>query len=270
MIERRRVAAVIRKDWLEVARNKQAILPLLLVPLIFVVVIPSAVILLGGSPVLVSSVTGLQGFLDQLPEGLLPAGYSEAQTLVYAVVVFFMAPFFLWIPVMVASITASSCFVGEKERRTIEGLLYTPVTDRELVLAKVLASVVPAVALTWVSFVVYTVLVNVLGRSLFSGVFFPTGTWLVLVGVLVPLVAFLATSLIVAVSSRSSSVQGAQGAAVLVVLPLVGLAVAQSSGLLLFDTAVALGVAVVLALLDLVAFLVVARRFSRERIVTRL
>lgn len=270
MIDRRRVAAVIRKDWLEVARNKQAVLPLVIVPMIFVVLMPSAVIVLGNSPVLTSSVTGLQGFLDQLPEGILPAGYTEAQTLVYAVVVFFMAPFFLLIPVMVASITASSCFVGEKERRTIEGLLYTPLSDRELVLAKVLASVIPSVALTWVSFVVYTVLVNVLGRSLFGEVFFPTGTWLVLVGTLVPLVAFLATSLIVAVSSRSTSVQGAQGAAVLVILPLAGLAVAQASGLLLFDLTVVLGFAVVLLVVDVLAFLAVARRFSRERIVTRL
>ena len=87
---------------------------------------------------------------------------------------------------MVASTTASSSFVGEKERRTIEGLLYTPITDRELVLAKVLVSVIPSVLLAWAAFVVYTVLVNALGAPLMGGLFFPTWTWAIIIVVLVP------------------------------------------------------------------------------------
>ena len=82
--------------------------------------------------------------------------------------------------------------------------------------------------------------VNVLGGPILGGVFFPTPTWIVIVVALAPLVAFLATSLIVAVSGRSTTVQGAQGATVLVILPVVALVVGQASGLLLFDMSVAL------------------------------
>jgi ABC-type Na+ efflux pump permease subunit len=174
----------------------------LIIPLLFAVIIPTAVILLGNNAVLASSITGLQGFLDNLPDKVIPAGLSTTQTVAYAVIVYFMAPFFLIIPVMVASITASSSFVGEKERRTIEGLLYTPITDRELVLAKVLVSVIPSVLLTWASFLLYTVLVNALGAALMGGLFFPTWTWAVIILAMVPLVAFLATLLIVAISGR--------------------------------------------------------------------
>lgn len=266
----RRVAAVMRKDWLEVLRNKQVLASLIVVPLVFAVLLPAGIILLGGSGILTSTIAGLQGFLDNLPHGVAPSAYTPDQTVVYAVIVYFLAPFFLVIPVMTASITASSSLVGEKERRTIEGLLYTPLTNRELVLAKVLGSVIPAVALTWIAFIAYAVIVGVLGAPMMGGVFFPTWTWAVLIILLVPLVGFLATSMIVAVSGRSTTMQGAQGTAMFVVFPILALVIGQATGLMLFDVTVALVAAVVLAIVDLLAFVFVVAKFQRERIVTKL
>ncbi|MCR2784298.1 MULTISPECIES: ABC transporter permease subunit [unclassified Microbacterium] len=270
MIDRRRVWAVIRKDWLEISRDKQVIAPLVIIPLLFAAVIPSAVLLLGNTSVPTSTIGGLQSFIGNLPPGIVPAGFSAEQTVAYAVIVYFMAPFFLLIPVMIASITASSSLVGEKERRTIEGLLYSPLSTRELVLAKVLGSVIPAVVLTWVAFLLYATIVNTLGAPMMGGVFFPTWTWAVIVVILVPLVGFLATSLIVAVSAHSSTMQGAQGTAMFVVLPILALVIGQSTGLMLFDVTVALITAAVLLVVDVVAFVLVVARFDRERIVTRL
>ncbi|MDR1213108.1 MAG: ABC transporter permease subunit [Propionibacteriaceae bacterium] len=270
MIDWQRVWAVMRKDWLEVVRNKQLLTSLAIVPLVFAVLIPSAVVLLGGSGILTSTTGEWQGFLDNLPSGIVPAGYTADQTIIYTVIVFVLAPFFLIIPVMTASITASSSFVGEKERKTIEGLLYTPLTNRELVLAKVLGSVIPAVFLTWAAFILYATIVNLLGGPAMGGVFFPTWTWAVLVVVLVPLVGFLATSLIVAVSGRSSTMQGAQGAAMFIVFPILALIVSQATGLMLFDVPVALIAAAALVIIDLATFFFVVARFHRERIVTRL
>jgi len=265
-----RVAAVMRKDWLEVVRNKQLLSSLVAVPVVFAVVFPVAIILLGGSGILTSTIAGLQGFLDHFPAGVVPSDYTTEQLVVYAVIVYFFAPFFLLIPVMTASITASSSLVGEKERRTIEGLLYTPLSNRELVLAKVLGSVIPAVVLTWASFVIYTVLVGVLGAPMMGGIFFPTWTWAVLIVLLVPLVSVLATSLIVAVSGRSTTMQGAQGTSMFVVFPVIALVIGQATGVMLFNVVVALVVAVVLAVLDILAFVLVVAKFQREQIVTKL
>lgn len=270
MISARRVRALTRKDLLELVRSPQTLAPLIVVPLVFAVVLPVAVILLGASPALTSTVTGLQAFLDNLPAGIVPEGLGTDQTLVYAVLVFFLAPFFLIIPVMGASVIASSSIVGEKERRTIEGLLYTPVTDRELVLAKVLVSAVPSIAMTWMAFGVYTALVGVLAGPMMGGMFFPTPTWWVLMASVVPLVAFLATALVVAVSERSSTTQGAQSLSVLIVFPIIGLVVSQAMGVLMLDTGVALVAAGVLLVADVVAFALVSGRLHRERIVTRL
>lgn len=270
MIDRRRITAVVRKDLLEILRNPQLLAPLIIVPVIFVVVIPVAIILVGNNPALMASVNGLSAFLDNLPKGIVPAGYTEQQTVIYSVTVFFLAPLFLIVPVMFASVVASSSFVGEKERRTLEGLMYTPISNRELVLAKVLVSVIPAVLVAWLSFVIYAVIVNVLGGPILGGAYFPTPAWVLMIVFLVPLVAFLATSLTVAVSGRATTMQGAQSISVLVVLPVVGMVVSQATGLMIFDVPVVLVAIAVLVVADVVAYFAVVRSVQRERIITRL
>jgi ABC-2 type transport system permease protein len=87
----------------------------------------------------------------------------------------------------------------------------------------------------------------------------------------VPLVAFLATCLIVAVSGRARTMQDAQGAAVLIMLQVImALLVAQSSGKLLLHVPNALLGSAILLVIDVALFKVVVGRFQRERIVTRL
>lgn len=149
-------------------------------------------------------------------------------------------------------------------------MLYTPLSNRELILAKVLGSLVPAVLLAWAAFGAYVLIVTVFGAPVMGGMFFPTWTWWVLIVLLAPLVGFLATSLIVAVSGRSATMQGAQGTAMFVLFPVLALIVGQATGLMVFDVAVALIAAGVLAVIDLAALLLVVSRFHRERIVTRL
>lgn len=193
-MNRRRVFALVRKDWLELAGNAQAVAPLVVVPVLFAVVLPALILIFGSSPVLLSSTNGMDTFLETFPASLLPPGLTDSEAMVYALIAYFMAPFFLLIPVMVASVVASSSFAGEKERHTFEGLMYTPLTNRELVLGKVLASAVPAVLLTWASFACYLVLVKTLGGHFLDDTF-PNATWLVLVFLVSPLIGFLTTCL---------------------------------------------------------------------------
>ena len=49
-----------------------------------------------------------------------------------------MPPFFLFVPIMASSVMAASSFVGEKEKHTLETLLYSPLSLRQLFQSKVL------------------------------------------------------------------------------------------------------------------------------------
>ena len=59
---------------------------------------------------------------------------------------------------------AAYSVVGEKQARTLEPLLATPITTFELLSAKVLASLLPALALTALMFAVYVLGIAVLGK----------------------------------------------------------------------------------------------------------
>lgn len=259
----RRVRALVAKDWIELRRNRQTLLPIVMLPIVFALLMPATLISATKRPASLEDLDFVTSYLDGLPA-------SIAADPTRAMVEYFMAPIFLMIPVVVATVLATAAFVGEKERDTLEGLLFTPLTDRELVVAKILVSWIPAVLVTWLSTAIYAGVVAALARPWQDGWVFPNGTWLVLIGVIAPLVSFFAIGCIVLISHRASTLQGAQAVAGLLVLPVIVLIMSQATGALAFDDRVVVAVGVVAALGDLVVFHLAVRRFDRDRVVTRL
>jgi ABC-type Na+ efflux pump permease subunit len=89
--------------------------------------------------------------------------------------------FFLLIPIMTSSIIGASSFVGEKEHKTMESLLYTPISIRELFFAKVVGSAVPAFVITLLSSVMFGIVMNIGGFIYFGNLVFPNFKWLILI-----------------------------------------------------------------------------------------
>jgi len=127
--------AIIKKDVNNVIFNKQIFPTLLGVPLVFSVIFP--LILMVAIYFTQDDLGDFQGMLDMLTaqqhlDNLL-------LTVIGIIINFLMPTFFMMIPIIVASTTASSAFVGEKEKRTLETLLYIPLSVREIFRAKVLS-----------------------------------------------------------------------------------------------------------------------------------
>lgn len=267
---RRCVLVLIRKEWRQALRDTSALVPVVLFPLLFSIILPGAAVgLIAHSASSETRIHGLEPFLD-LVASVSGDGMGPQQLLVTAVVTYVFAPLILIIPVIVATAGATAAFVGERERGTLEGLLYGPITVRELFLAKTLASVIPAVLLTWASFLGFSVVANAAAWPVMRGIVFPDVTWTLAVLVLVPLIAFLVISVIVGVSNRAKSVQSAQGIAVFFILPLVGMIVSQIAGALLFDWRVVALLGGVLAVLCVIAYLLMARVVEHDEIVLKI
>jgi ABC-type Na+ efflux pump permease subunit len=114
------VLLVFRKDWREIRRNWQVMTPILIVPLLFTVAIPAAVILLPGLMNVPTSTTAfLELMVENLPGNIKSQllGMAEDQVMIFVMLLYFFAPFFLIIPVMASSVIASDSFAGEKERK---------------------------------------------------------------------------------------------------------------------------------------------------------
>jgi ABC-2 type transport system permease protein len=68
---------------------------------------------------------------------------------------------FLLLPPVIAGSLGADAFAGERERRTLETLLATPLSDRAVVAGKALAALTAAIAVTVVSLIAAVITVNV-------------------------------------------------------------------------------------------------------------
>lgn len=179
------------------------------------------------------------------------------------------ASLFLIMPLFIPVLIAAQSVAGEKERRTIEPLLATPLTASEIVLAKSLGAVVPALGITWIAFALFAIGVDVAAYPLTHHPVLPDLGWLFTVVVLVPLLCFLGNTVTVLVSSRVTDSRLAQQLSALIVIPVLGLGVLQFAGVVflgpLFDLMLAAGVTA----LDVALFALAVRFFDRERILSR-
>jgi ABC-2 type transport system permease protein len=269
--------AIVRKDLASVVRNRGVRIPLLVTPAIILILLP--ILLVGGGELLASSGTipldavgssPLDRIADpQLQERVTSDVPPAARWAVFVLEVF-LAPLYLLVPLVVATVIAADSFAGERERGTLEALLHTPTRDRELMLAKFLAAWLPAITVAWGGFLVYSVLANVLAWPSVGRVFFPTSTWLLLAFWVAPAVSALGLGVMVIVSGRVRTLQAAHQIGSLIVLPVVLLLVAQLGGVLLFEPGLVAMMGLLVWLLAAVALWLGAGSLRRERLAERM
>ena len=264
----RRVRALLDKELADLRRNPSVFVPAIITGLMsiflpfFVAVIVPAVT---GERLAESSdfEVALELYRDQPGlRGLDPEAAVQAwifqQFLVLLVIT----------PVAASMSVAAYSVIGEKQARTLEPILATPITTFELLAAKVAGSLIPAVALTFATFAVYLG-----GTALFAG---PGVVWallttrsLMIVFLLGPLAALAALQMAVCVSSRVNDARSAQQIGALIILPVSGLLVAQVTGSFMLTGTIILVVALALAVINAGLMALGIALFDRESILTR-
>lgn len=258
------VAAVIRKDLTAIKRSKAVVVPMVAVPLLLLVVLPLGIGLAARSQENID----VSGFLSRLPDSVVAPIVSlpQREQLVVLVSGYLLAPLFLIVPLMVAAVLAADAFAGEKERRTIETLLHLPIPDRRLFYAKVLGAFLPAIAVSWAGFVLFALVTNTVAWPVTHRIFVPTRLWAVVILWVAPAVAALGMGVMVRVSARARTAQEANQLGGAVILPLIFLAVGQSTGLLLVTMPVAMTIGAVVWLVAVWLIVRGAHRFTRDHL----
>ncbi len=235
-----RVRAVIRKEFREYRRNKLVVITMAVLPAIFL-----------GLPIITS----------------LSIQATASQDAVQAVVGQAML-FFLLVPLILPTTIAAYTVIGEREQGTLEPVLTTPATDRELLLGKALAATVPAVLLAWLLFGVFAAVVKVGAvQPVVDRVWRPEQFAAEVL--LAPALAGFAIWVGLAVSVRSTDIRVAQQLSGLVTLPFVGGAALVSFGVVTPSIATYVAVALVMGAIDLLGWRATAKMFDRERLLTR-
>ena len=260
------VRTVVAKDLRAVRRSKALWLPMLLVPTLLLIVLPLVIGLIAarsGSP-------DVARFLDRLPGDVAApiTRLPEREQLVVLVNGYLLAPLFLIVPLMVSAVVAADAFAGEKERRTMEALLHLPVRDRDLYVGKLMTAFVPAVGISWIGFAAFCVVSNAVAWPVMHRLFVPTRLWLLMIFWVAPAVAALGLGVMVRVSARARTAQEANQLGGAVILPLIFLALGQSTGLLFVRPEMSVIVGGVMWLVAIALNVQGASRFARDRLAT--
>jgi ABC-2 type transport system permease protein len=177
-------------------------------------------------------------------------------------------PLLVLAPVAASMSVAAYTVIGEKQARTLEPLLATPITTFELLSAKVLGALVPAVALTFASFVIYGIGIVAFAHSGTVRVLIAPRS-LAMVFILGPLAALAALQLAVCVSSRVNDARSAQQIGALIILPLAGLLVGQLTGAVALTGRIVIVLTLGLVAANAVLMCAGVALFQRESILTR-
>lgn len=268
---RRAVWAIARKDMLAIGANIQVWLPMLILPIMFGVLIPGGLLWALSKFGAGSSQLGeITQVLDQLPQSYLSeklASFdSTEQQVAYFALNYLLAPLFLLIPLMAASVVSADSFAGEKERGTLEGLLFSPADVLTIFIGKVLAALLPAVMLSLATFALTGIVANVVGWPLMGHLFFPNANWIPLMLLVIPALSLAGILVNVFVSARVATFQAAYQVGGLVVLPIIALVVGQVTGVLLLDFGIVLAIGLLLAVIDGLLLLLLRRQLDRTQL----
>lgn len=260
-----RIRALVAKECLDLVRNPTVLVPVGLVTLVSLV-IPFVVIL--AVPAMVGRPLGDDAGLAQLSAALGVRADVAPDAVIEAFLFQQFLLLFLLTPITGAMSIAAHAIVGEKQSRTLEPLLATPLTTLELLIAKVLGALLPTLAVSAAGLMLYLA-----GIALFAhpGVFASMATWrtLVLVGFVGPAAALVSLQAAIIVSSRANDARTAQQFGVLIILPLTVVFVAQFTGWILITVAMLVVVGAGLLGVWLLLTLVSVALFDRETILTR-
>ncbi|MDD3777326.1 MAG: ABC transporter permease subunit [Actinomycetota bacterium] len=250
---------IFKKEIKEVIRNKSIWAPTLMVSLIFSVFLP----------------LGLMLFMDFTQDSEISDFtakiFGEQVDITTAMIGFMVKQFtifLLLIPAMVPSLIAPASIIMEKDSRTLEPLLATPIKTSELLLGKTLTSMIPSFVISTINFIVLSININILAYLKAQIIPLPNLEWVVTALILSPTISFIITIISIIFSSKTTDIRSAQGIGSTIIFPIYLLIGLQIAGLFLINYLYLLLGCVVLLITCPLLLKLAIKVFDRENILT--
>ena len=254
--------ALIKKDIRSIISNKQVLMVMLMVPLALTIVLPSILVFV--TVLVPESTSDFQKLLNMLP---ISAGeHDQEQMILWLMLNKVMPAFFLMIPVMASSVMAASSFVGEKEKHTLETLLYSPLSLKQLFQSKILAGFSVGMMVSYISFAAMMLVLEIEMLFLTGSVMMPDISWHIIMLFIAPAISLVAIAVTVRGSAKAQTIEEAQQRAVFLIFPILALVIGQFTGVILVNSGLLLGLGIVLAVLDVLLMRGASRRFTYEKL----
>ncbi len=254
-----KVRAIVEKEVADARKNRMIIISMALLPIMLVT------LTLGSAYFFLNSGDELEG--DDA--GIIPPQleYLDAKNAFLIMLNDQYMFYFLLIPMMIPVYIAAYSIVGEKETKSLEPLLATPISVWELLVGKSFAAAAPAILLTWLSFIVLVIGgYIIMPQPVFEALVRPV--WLVGMLLLSPLLALLSVCSGMRASSRLNDPRAAQQVTGIFVVPIIALSIVVLMGRIFLSVEMVLLAAFVTLVVDLVVLYFAVKLFQRETILT--
>jgi ABC-2 type transport system permease protein len=232
----RRIRAIVRKELREFRHNSSIVVAMAIIPLLFV--LPPLIQIFALPPEAASALAGGNALL-----------------------------YMLGIPAVVPALVAAYSIVGERQQDTLEPVLTTPILQEEFLVGKALAALVPSLVIAYAVYVFVLIAVWLFARPGIASALLQPSVLLAQV-VFTPLLAAWSIWVAIGISTRSSDVRVAQQLGLLASLPSVLVTTLLAYEVIPPTPQLALGLFVLLVVLDLSGWRVVSAMFDRERLIT--
>jgi ABC-2 type transport system permease protein len=255
-----KVRAIVTKELIDARKNKMIVISMALIPILLVaLVLGTAIVMLNVDEPLGADEVAM------IPAGLRDMDPQHAFLVIMNDQYLF---YFLLIPMVLPVYIAAYSIIGEKETKSLEPLLATPISVSELLLAKSLAATVPPVILTWLCFLFLAVCGYVImPHEVWSALVRPV--WLIGMALFSPLLALLSVLSGVIVSSRLNDPRAAQQVTGIFVVPVIGMSIGVMMGRVLLSVPMVLVASLAVLVLDGLVLYFAVKLFQRETILTR-
>jgi ABC-2 type transport system permease protein len=256
---------VVRRESMEILRNRLLVVSIVVPPIVLVV-----------TPLVLGSLASVAATTQQLPAELLKTIVGSRPdwatfTISELVAAYSLQQFlslFLILPAYVPLSIATFSIVGEKQTRSLEAVLASPIQTGELLGGKTLSAVVPGMLTSWLAYLLLVVLAGIILGPRLAGVILDP-SWLAAVFLLGPAVGLVSCVAGIIVSSRVNDPRVAQQIGGLIIIPLASIAVIQAVSGFLFGAQQYVIAAIITAAVGIAGLRVANRLFGRETILTR-
>ncbi len=260
MMDGTKILALAEKEIADARKNKMIVISMALIPVLLVAMtLGTALFMLN-----------VDDALDDDDMDIIPAELQDMDQM-HAFLMMMNDQYlfyFLIIPMMMPVYIAAYSIIGEKETKSLEPLLATPISVWELVIAKSAAAVVPSVLLTWLSFMALILGgYLIMPEPVFLGLIRPV--WLVGMALLSPLLALLSVFSGMIVSSRMNDPRAAQQVTGIFVVPIIAVSMVVLAGKIFLNVSLVMMAAAITLALDCVVLYFAVKLFQRETILTR-
>lgn len=258
-----KIVTIIKKEWAEVFKNRMVLFSVVFLPLLLTAI----------PLVILFTLRGESGAMQStdLPEqvgAFCPPELDGGECFQVYMVSQFMLMFMI-LPLAIPSSISAYSIVGEKTSRTLEPLLATPITTLELLAAKGLAALGPAILATYAAFGIFALGARLLIRNPEMLGAILDIRWLVAVFLVGPLLALVSVNFSVIISSRVTDPRVAEQLTALLIVPLLAIFFGQMAGLFVLNRELILLGALFLLLVDAILIFLSTQLFERETILTR-